>query len=45
MKKYIFPEITFCDFKSDSTIANIIDDNVNISGIGNNGPLDPDIDD
>ena len=43
MKKYIFPEITFCDFKADSTIADVFD-NVNATSIGTDSPWDPDVD-
>ena len=44
MKKYIFPKITFCDFKADSTIAKV-DDYINATSIGTDGPLDYSVDD
>lgn len=43
MKKYIFPQITFCDFKADSTIADVFD-SVNASSVGGNGAWDSEVD-
>ena len=44
MKKYIFPEITFCDFKADSTIADVYD-KINATSVGGESPWDPNWDD